>query len=82
MKRTSNVAGVDRNMFNTIVLPQSLFESLNKTSENYSRVGFTLYMDDVFFYVSTIPCQYTEYFGIGITYLSVFGLCLVLRYNI
>ena len=54
VQETRNVSGIDRDIYNTVFLPQSLFESLDQQSENNSRVTFTVYKDDRLFYVSVL----------------------------
>ena len=52
MLRTNDVSDIDRNVFNALVLPRSLFVSFKEKSEENNRVAFTAYKDDVLFYVS------------------------------
>ena len=49
---TSDTNGTDRQIFTLIILPRSLFESVGDTVLE-SRLVFTAYNDDVFFFVST-----------------------------
>ncbi|XP_041357961.1 adhesion G-protein coupled receptor G2-like [Gigantopelta aegis] len=49
--RTGDVRGIDPYQSNTIVLPESLFQSMDGQSrENFSRVAFTAYKDDILFF--------------------------------